>query len=79
MQLPMLGILRDPSIEVSSLLGSPIHSLITSSSQVTISAEYFTSKRPNTRRTLRRTISHPVALPLAVNVQDFFRKDWYAL
>ena len=43
---------------------------------VNIVAEYFTSKRPTTRRTLRRAASYPVALPLAVTVQDFFRKDW---
>lgn len=40
-----------------------------------IVAEYFTAKRPTTRRTLRRATHYPVALPLAVTVQDFFRED----
>ena len=43
--------------------------------QLGLLAEYFTTKRPSTRRTLRRSVRYPVALPLAVNVQDFFRKD----
>lgn len=44
-------------------------------SQLGMLAEYFTTKRPSTRRTLRRSVRYPVALPLSVNVQDFFRKD----
>ncbi|GAA5999266.1 transport protein particle complex II subunit TRS130 [Rhodotorula paludigena] len=38
------------------------------------SAEYTTAKRPQTRRTFRRTSTYSVALPLAVNVQDYFRE-----
>ncbi|GAA6060213.1 hypothetical protein JCM10212_002292 [Sporobolomyces blumeae] len=41
----------------------------------TILVEYSTSRRPTLRRTLRRTFSHSVGLPLAVNVQDYFRED----
>ncbi|KAI5476177.1 hypothetical protein MNV49_000338 [Pseudohyphozyma bogoriensis] len=40
-----------------------------------IIAEYFTSRKPSTRRTFRKTVDYVVSLPLAVNVQDFFRQD----
>ncbi|BGP01777.1 hypothetical protein NBRC10513v2_005416 [Rhodotorula toruloides] len=43
--------------------------------QFSITAEYTTSRRPHTRRSLRRTMTYSVALPLAVNVQDYFRED----
>lgn len=43
--------------------------------EIGLLAEYFTTKRPSTRRTLRRSVRFAVALPLAVNVQDFFRRD----
>lgn len=42
--------------------------------QFSTSAEYTTAKRPQTRRTFRRTSTYSVALPLAVNVQDYFRE-----
>lgn len=48
------------------------------SEQVLVSADYSTSRRPQLRRTLRRTVTWSIALPLAVNVQDYFRQDWYA-
>ncbi|KDE05467.1 hypothetical protein MVLG_04157 [Microbotryum lychnidis-dioicae p1A1 Lamole] len=38
-------------------------------------AEYLTVKRPATRRLVKRTLPFKIALPLAVNVQDFFRED----
>ncbi|GAA5867144.1 hypothetical protein JCM1840_001497 [Sporobolomyces johnsonii] len=38
-------------------------------------AEYCTVKRPTLRRTLRRSFAYFVGLPLAVNVQDYFRED----
>lgn len=44
--------------------------------QVSLSAEYNTKKRPQLRRSLRRNFSYSIALPLAVNVQDYFREDW---
>ncbi|GAA5902878.1 transport protein particle complex II subunit TRS130 [Sporobolomyces salmoneus] len=37
--------------------------------------EYSTVKRPTLRRTLRRSFTYSVGLPLAVNVQDYFRQD----
>ncbi|GEM10221.1 transmembrane protein [Rhodotorula toruloides] len=40
-----------------------------------VAADYMTSRRPHTRRSLRRTMDYSVALPLAVNVQDYFRED----
>ncbi|KAL8287387.1 hypothetical protein RQP46_003839 [Phenoliferia psychrophenolica] len=43
--------------------------------ELSMAVEYFTSKRPGTRRALRRTAKYPVSLPLAVNVQDYFRRD----
>ncbi|KPV71634.1 uncharacterized protein RHOBADRAFT_56475 [Rhodotorula graminis WP1] len=42
--------------------------------EFTVIAEYATAKRPSTRRTLRSTFAYSIALPLAVNVQDYFRK-----
>ncbi|GAA5906420.1 hypothetical protein JCM8208_004655 [Rhodotorula glutinis] len=42
--------------------------------EFTVIAEYTTAKRPSTRRTLRSTFAYSIALPLAVNVQDYFRK-----
>jgi hypothetical protein len=47
-----------------------------SSLQVSLSAEYYTKKRPQLRRSLRQNVSYSIALPLAVNVQDYFREDW---
>ncbi|GAA5971043.1 hypothetical protein JCM21900_002788 [Sporobolomyces salmonicolor] len=41
----------------------------------TVVAEYCTVKRPTLRRTLRRSFAYFVGLPLAVNVQDYFRED----
>ncbi|GAA5838208.1 hypothetical protein JCM5353_006041 [Sporobolomyces roseus] len=40
-----------------------------------IVAEYSTIKRPTLRRTLRRPFVYSVGLPLAVNVQDYFREN----
>ncbi|GAA5988713.1 hypothetical protein JCM5350_001988 [Sporobolomyces pararoseus] len=40
-----------------------------------VNAEYSTVKRPTLRRTLRRSYTYSVGLPLAVNVQDYFRQD----
>ncbi|GAA5964623.1 hypothetical protein JCM3765_007645 [Sporobolomyces pararoseus] len=40
-----------------------------------LNAEYTTVKRPTLRRTLRRSYTYSVGLPLAVNVQDYFRQD----
>ncbi|GAA5847602.1 hypothetical protein JCM3766R1_000806 [Sporobolomyces carnicolor] len=37
--------------------------------------EYTTAKRPTLRRTLKRSFTYSVGLPLAVNVQDYFRQD----
>jgi trafficking protein particle complex subunit 10 len=76
-QLPIVGPIRDASIDVSlpSCLCAR-QSLIASTLQLNTVAEYFTTKRPTTRRVIRRAVSYPVALPLAVNVQDFFREDW---
>ncbi|TKA56715.1 hypothetical protein B0A53_01910 [Rhodotorula sp. CCFEE 5036] len=42
---------------------------------VSLSAEYYTKKRPQLRRSLRQNVSYSIALPLAVNVQDYFRED----
>ncbi|GAA5977541.1 hypothetical protein JCM10908_005008 [Rhodotorula pacifica] len=42
---------------------------------VSISVEYTSAKRPQLRRTLRYVTSYSIALPLAVNVQDYFRQD----
>ncbi|GAA5886852.1 hypothetical protein JCM6882_005915 [Rhodosporidiobolus microsporus] len=39
-----------------------------------VQAEYNTSKRPQARRHFRRSFSYSIALPLAVNVQDYFRE-----
>ncbi|GAA5937732.1 transport protein particle complex II subunit TRS130 [Sporobolomyces koalae] len=40
-----------------------------------VAADYSTTKRPTLRRTLRRSFTYSVGLPLAVNVQDYFRRD----
>ncbi|GAA5867425.1 hypothetical protein JCM8547_007499 [Rhodosporidiobolus lusitaniae] len=48
--------------------------LVDSVIQFTATVEYFTSKRPQTRRLFRQTLAHSVALPIAVNVQDYFRE-----
>lgn len=58
-----------------SLLGH-LKRLLTRSPQVDISAEYSSAKRPSLRRISRQTAAYTFALPLAVNVQDYFRKDW---
>ncbi|GAA5860671.1 hypothetical protein JCM3774_006246 [Rhodotorula dairenensis] len=42
---------------------------------VSLSADYMTTKRPQLRRCLRQDVSYSIALPLAVNVQDYFRDD----
>ncbi|KWU42169.1 hypothetical protein RHOSPDRAFT_36290 [Rhodotorula sp. JG-1b] len=42
---------------------------------VSLAAEYNTKKRPQLRRSLRQHVSYSIALPLAVNVQDYFRED----
>ncbi|BGP50119.1 hypothetical protein JCM10450v2_006030 [Rhodotorula kratochvilovae] len=42
--------------------------------EFTVNGEYTTAKRPSTRRTLRRAFAYSIALPLAVNVQDYFRE-----
>lgn len=76
--IPLTGNIVDPNVQVSCL---PRHapflgSLLTLSLQFSVTADYTTSRRPHTRRSLRRTMVYSVALPLAVNVQDYFRKDW---
>ncbi|KAM0790185.1 hypothetical protein ACM66B_005503 [Microbotryomycetes sp. NB124-2] len=40
-----------------------------------LSADYSTDDRPTAKRSLRRTFNFSVALPLAINVQDFFRNE----
>ncbi|GAA5838645.1 hypothetical protein JCM11251_003252 [Rhodosporidiobolus azoricus] len=42
--------------------------------QFTVQGEYTTSKRPQSRRHFRRSFAYSIALPLAVNVQDYFRE-----
>ncbi|GAA6024476.1 hypothetical protein JCM10207_004507 [Rhodosporidiobolus poonsookiae] len=51
--------------------GQPLNSSL----QFNLSAEYTTTQRPQTRRHLRRLFAHSLALPLAVNVQDYFREQ----
>lgn len=51
-----------------------IHSL-TSVLQVPATLEYCTVTRPNAKRQLRTLLRVRLALPLAVNVQDFLRDD----
>ncbi|SCV73847.1 BQ2448_6277 [Microbotryum intermedium] len=43
--------------------------------EIGVLAEYLTVKRPATRRLFKRVLPFKIALPLAVNVQDFFRED----
>ncbi|KAM0751302.1 hypothetical protein T439DRAFT_325449 [Meredithblackwellia eburnea MCA 4105] len=43
--------------------------------EFSVVAEYYTSKRPTTRRVIRRMFEFPIALPLGVKVKEFFRKD----
>ncbi|BGP18137.1 hypothetical protein JCM10213v2_006192 [Rhodosporidiobolus nylandii] len=59
LQIPLEGALVDPVVQVSSFA---------------VSAEYSTTKRPHIRRHLRPSFAYSVALPLAVNVQDYFRE-----
>lgn len=39
--------------------------------------DYKTKPQPELTRTLRKAVNVDLMLPLAVNVQDFFRPDWY--
>ncbi|ORY76938.1 trafficking protein particle complex subunit 10 [Leucosporidium creatinivorum] len=71
-----------PSAPEGSLVMEGIHAATIVKIQLPVvgpirdaSIDYFTTKRPTTRRIIRRAVSYPVALPLAVNVQDFFRED----
>jgi hypothetical protein len=41
-----------------------------------INVEYSTVEEPNLRRIYRETCVLNLALPIAVNVQDFFRPEW---
>jgi len=41
-----------------------------------IAVDYHTAERPDIKRSYRVTQTLNLSLPLAVNVQDFFRPDW---
>ncbi|GAA5881145.1 hypothetical protein JCM16303_004817 [Sporobolomyces ruberrimus] len=58
-EIPLTGEIVDPLIQI----------------QFSAMAEYLTVKRPTLRRSLRRSFTYSVGLPLAVNVQDYFRQD----
>ncbi|KAK4701381.1 trafficking protein particle complex subunit 10, partial [Phenoliferia sp. Uapishka_3] len=77
LQIPIVGLLAEPTLDVSISLYENDASALTGRFwiQLSIVVEYFTSKRPGTRRLLRRAVRYPVSLPLAVNVQDYFRPD----
>ncbi|GAA5990656.1 hypothetical protein JCM11641_001264 [Rhodosporidiobolus odoratus] len=42
---------------------------------ISVTAEYNTVRRPQSRRQLRQKFAYSMALPLAVNVQDYFRES----
>ncbi|BGP09807.1 hypothetical protein JCM10049v2_005681 [Rhodotorula toruloides] len=69
-------VLQDLSPYTSVRVAIPLTgNIVDPNVQFSITAEYTTSRRPHTRRSLRRTMTYSVALPLAVNVQDYFRED----
>lgn len=64
-----------PTSSITGLQLPLIGPLLDSTIELSIVAEYFTSKRPTTRRVFRRAVQYNIALPLAVNVQDYFRPE----
>jgi hypothetical protein len=78
LSIPYASEARSDEAVVSGLASSPRAKSLKAwyHSQMIVAVEYHTAERPDVKRSYRVTQTLNLSLPLAVNVQDFFRPDW---